>query len=79
MARKSFMYSVLEAVQYEMRQDKNMIWIFELTPPVASNPGKPVINLEKEFGRNARGQHRHRRELDGRMRRWAPASPARRP
>jgi pyruvate/2-oxoglutarate/acetoin dehydrogenase E1 component len=51
MARKSWMYSILEAVQYEMRQDKNMIWIFELTPPVASNPGKPVINLEKEFGR----------------------------
>jgi len=51
MARKSWMYAVLEAVQYEMRQDKNMIWIFELTPPVASNPGKPVINLEKEFGR----------------------------
>jgi pyruvate/2-oxoglutarate/acetoin dehydrogenase E1 component len=51
MARKSFMYSVLEAVQYEMRKDKNMIWIFELTPPVASTPGMPVINLEKEFGR----------------------------
>ena len=45
------MYAVLEAVQYEMRQDKNMIWIFELTPPVASTPGMPVINLEKEFGR----------------------------
>jgi pyruvate dehydrogenase E1 component beta subunit len=28
-----------------------MIWIFELTPPVASTPGKPVINLETEFGR----------------------------
>ena len=51
MARKSWMYAVLEAVQHEMRQDKNMIWIFELTPPVASTPGKPVINLEKEFGR----------------------------
>ncbi|MDH5558307.1 MAG: transketolase [Alphaproteobacteria bacterium] len=51
MARKSWMYSVLEAVQYEMRQRKDMIWLFELTPPVASNPGKPVINLEKEFGR----------------------------
>ena len=51
MARKSFMYSVLEAVQYEMRQDPAMVWIFELTPPVSSNPGKPVINLEKEFGR----------------------------
>lgn len=51
MARKSFMYAVLEAVQHEMRQDKNMVWIFELTPPVASNPGKPVINLETEFGR----------------------------
>lgn len=51
MARKSWMYAVLEAVQYEMRQDKNMIWIYELTPPVASTPGLPVINLEKEFGR----------------------------
>ena len=51
MARKTWMYSVLEAVQHEMRQDKDMVWIFELTPPVASNPGKPVINLEKEFGR----------------------------
>lgn len=51
MARKSFMYAMLEAVQHEMRQDKNMTWIFELTPPVASNPGKPVINLETEFGR----------------------------
>lgn len=28
-----------------------MVWIFELTPPVASSPGKPVINLEKEFTR----------------------------
>lgn len=51
MTKKSWMYSVLEAVQHEMRQDKNMVWIFELTPPVASNPGMPVINLEKEFGR----------------------------
>ena len=51
MARKSWMYSVLEAVQHEMRQRKDMVWLFELTPPVASNPGKPVINLEKEFGR----------------------------
>lgn len=51
MARKTWMYSVLEAVQYEMRQDPNMVWIFELTPPVASSPGKPVINLEKEFTR----------------------------
>ena len=51
MARKTWMYAVLEAVQHEMRQDKDMVWIFELTPPVASNPGKPVINLEKEFGR----------------------------
>lgn len=51
MARKSWMYAVLEAVQYEMRERPDMIWLFELTPPVASNPGKPVINLEKEFGR----------------------------
>lgn len=51
MAEKSWMYAVLEAVQWEMREDPNMLWIFELTPPVASNPGKPVINLETEFGR----------------------------
>ncbi|MCK4711569.1 MAG: hypothetical protein KAT26_01685 [Marinosulfonomonas sp.] len=51
MAQKSWMYSVLEAVQYEMQQDPAMTWIYELTPPVASNPGKPVINLETEFGR----------------------------
>ena len=51
MAKKSWMYSVLEAVQYEMQQDPNMLWLFELTPPVASNPGRPVINLEKEFTR----------------------------
>ena len=51
MAIKSWMYSVLEAVQHEMREDPAMTWIFELTPPVASNPGKPVINLETEFGR----------------------------
>ncbi|WP_371036370.1 alpha-ketoacid dehydrogenase subunit beta [Rhodosalinus sp. FB01] len=51
MAQKSWMYSVLEAVQYEMREDPAMTWIFELTPPVASNPGQPVINLETEFGR----------------------------
>ena len=51
MAQKSWMYAVLEAVQYEMRQDPAMTWIFELTPPVASNPDKPVINLETEFGR----------------------------
>ena len=51
MAQKSWMYSVLEAAQYEMQQDPAMTWIFELTPPVASTPGKPVINLETEFGR----------------------------
>lgn len=51
MAQKSWMYAALEAVQYEMQQDPAMAWIFELTPPVASNPGKPVINLETEFGR----------------------------
>ncbi len=51
MTQKSWMYSVLEAVQGEMRADPNMVWIFELTPPVASNPGMPVINLETEFGR----------------------------
>ena len=51
MASKSFMYAVYEAVQYEMRRRKDMCWIFELTPAVASTPGLPVINLEKEFGR----------------------------
>ncbi|MCR9087785.1 MAG: hypothetical protein NXH97_13690 [Rhodobacteraceae bacterium] len=51
MTQKSWMYSVLEAVQWEMQNDPKMIWIFELTPPVASTPGRPVINLETEFGR----------------------------
>lgn len=51
MTEKSWIYSVLEAVQGEMREDPAMTWIFELTPPVASNPGMPVINLETEFGR----------------------------
>lgn len=51
MTVKSWMYAVLEAVQGEMRDDPAMTWIFELTPPVASNPGMPVINLETEFGR----------------------------
>ena len=52
MATKSSMYAMYEAVQHEMRQRKDMTWLFELTPAVASNPGTPVINLEKEFGRN---------------------------
>jgi pyruvate dehydrogenase E1 component beta subunit len=51
MARKTYMYAVYEAVQYEMRQRKDMTWLFELTPAVATNPGSPIINLEKEFGR----------------------------
>ncbi|MCW3783268.1 alpha-ketoacid dehydrogenase subunit beta [Defluviimonas salinarum] len=51
MTEKSWMYSVLEAVQHEMREDPALTWIFELTPPVASNPNMPVINLETEFGR----------------------------
>ena len=51
MAKKTFIYAVYEAVQHEMRQRKDMTWLFELTPAVASNPGTQVINLEKEFGR----------------------------
>jgi len=51
MTQKTWMYAVLEAVATEMRADPKMIWLFELTPPVASNPGMPVINLETEFGR----------------------------
>ena len=51
MTVKTWMYAVLEAVAAEMRADPKMIWIFELTPPVASNAGMPVINLETEFGR----------------------------
>lgn len=51
MTVKTWMYSVLEAVQAEMQADPAMVWIFELTPPVASNAGMPVINLETEFGR----------------------------
>ena len=51
MTRKSFYYALLEGAQGELRESKDMLWIFELNAPVASNPGKPVINLEKEFGR----------------------------
>ena len=51
MASKSSMYAMYEAVQHEMRQRKDMTWLFELTPAVASTPGMTVINLEKEFGR----------------------------
>ncbi|MFN3938644.1 MAG: alpha-ketoacid dehydrogenase subunit beta [Gemmobacter sp.] len=51
MTEKTWMYAVLEAVQAEMRSDPAMTWFFELTPPVASSPGRPVINLETEFGR----------------------------
>lgn len=51
MTVKTWMYAVLEAVQSEMRADPAMTWIYELTPPVASNAGLPVINLETEFGR----------------------------
>lgn len=51
MTVKTWMYAVLEAVAAEMRADPAMVWIFELTPPVASNAGMPVINLETEFGR----------------------------
>jgi len=51
MARKNYLYAMYEAVQHEMRQRKDMTWLFELTPAVASNQGTPVINLEKEFGR----------------------------
>lgn len=51
MTVKTWMYAVLEAVQAEMRADPAMVWIFELTPPVASNASMPVINLETEFGR----------------------------
>lgn len=29
MAQKSWMYSVLEAVQHEMREDPAMTWIYE--------------------------------------------------
>ena len=32
MAKKTFIYAVYEAVQHEMRQRKDMTWLFELTP-----------------------------------------------
>lgn len=51
MTEKSWLYAVLEAVQGEMRADPAMTWIYQLTAPVASGPGVPVINLETEFGR----------------------------
>ena len=48
---KSFFYAELEGIQTEMRKDPNIFMFFEYQIPVAAAPGKPVINLEKEFGR----------------------------
>ena len=58
MASKSSMYAMYEAVQHEMRQRKDMTWLFELTPAVASNPGLPVINLQENSEAAMRGAHR---------------------
>ncbi len=48
---KSFLYAQLEAIQMEMRKDKNIFFFYEYQKPVAAAAGKPIINLEKEFGR----------------------------
>jgi pyruvate/2-oxoglutarate/acetoin dehydrogenase E1 component len=50
-AMKSFYYAQLEGIQAEMRKDKNMFFFYEYQKPVAAASGKPIINLEQEFGR----------------------------
>jgi len=47
---KSPMYAYLEAVQAEMRKDRNIFYLYEYQQPVASAVGKPTINLVQEFG-----------------------------
>jgi len=48
---KSFLYAELEGIQSEMRKDPHMFFFYEYHKPVAATAGKPIINLEKEFGR----------------------------
>jgi len=48
---KSFLYAELEGIQTEMRKDPHMFFFYEYHKPVAATAGKPIINLEKEFGR----------------------------
>ena len=50
MAKKSFKYAMLEALQWEMQRDKDMFYLFEFGNPNASAEGLPDISLEKEFG-----------------------------
>ena len=45
------MYAVSRLCSTRCASDKDMAWIFELTPRGRFEPRNPVINLEKEFGR----------------------------
>jgi pyruvate dehydrogenase E1 component beta subunit len=47
---KSFLYAYLEAIQSEMRKDRNIFFLYEYSAPAASAAGKPTINLAHEFG-----------------------------
>ena len=49
MPLKGWYYAQLEAVQHEMRNDADMIFLYELTAPRANVPTR--IDLEDEFGR----------------------------
>jgi pyruvate dehydrogenase E1 component beta subunit len=51
MAKKSFEYAYLEAIQQEMKRDENVVYWYEYQFPVEKFGTLPEINLEKEFGR----------------------------
>src|SRR5574341_781664 len=50
MAKKPFIYALLEGVAQEMRRDKNLCFFWEYSDPVATLPTGEVLNIAKEFG-----------------------------
>jgi pyruvate/2-oxoglutarate/acetoin dehydrogenase E1 component len=50
MAKKPFKYAWVEAIAQEMRKNKKLSCIFQLSVPVVTLPTGEVIDLEKEFG-----------------------------
>lgn len=50
MAKKPFIYAILEGVAQEMRRDKNLCFFWEYSDPVATLPTGEVLNIAKEFG-----------------------------
>lgn len=50
MAAKSGNYAILEAIQFEMRNNPHMTMLFQGTKPVAVSSMGQIIDLQKEFG-----------------------------